>query len=182
MASASVVKPLHEKIDERRKLSLQVFAEGQYLVLNGAGGGVACAAHFAIDDSPDLVVDQTLYWSLVTTEDEAWFRVGLMNTDALTAAIREFNPEGELGPRHLHTLPNRILPTFEPANAHHTEIAGLAQDLAVIARDIADANDRVARPERPIASRRRTLREHLRQCDEFVALESAAAAALGLRG
>ena len=41
MVDDNVVKPLHEKINERGKLSLQVFPSNQYLVLNGAGGGVA---------------------------------------------------------------------------------------------------------------------------------------------
>jgi len=106
MRDDEVVKPLHEKIDERRKLSLQVFPPDQYLVLNGAGGGVTCAAMLSLAELPDIIVDQTLYWGLVASEDEAWYRVGLINTDAITQAIREFNPKGELGPRHLHTLPN----------------------------------------------------------------------------
>lgn len=96
MAAENVVRPLHEKIDERRKLTIQTFPPSQYIVVNGAGGAVACAAMFGVDSIPDAVLDQTLYWTVVPTVEEAWYRVGLMNSYALTQAIRQFNPEGEL--------------------------------------------------------------------------------------
>lgn len=178
MATADVVKPLHEKIDERGKLSLQVFPPDHYLVLNGAGGGVACAAMLSLSELPDIVVDQTLYWTLVSTAEEAWYRIGLINTDALTQAIREFNPEGELGPRHLHTLPNRVIPPFDPANLDHVELHTMAEQLAALARPLIDADVRIADPSKSIASRRRRLRTELKQLGEFAELEDLATAVL----
>lgn len=179
MADADVVKPLHEKIDERRKLSLQVFPPEQYLVLNGAGGGVACAAALALADVPDIVVDQTLYWTLVSSSDDAWYRVGLINTDALTQAIREFNPEGELGPRHLHTLPNRVIPPFDPSNLDHVEVRSLAEQLAGLAGPLIAADQNIADPSKPIATRRRRLRNELKGLAKFSELEDVASAVLG---
>src|SRR3989454_6678544 len=102
----SVVRRLVEKIDERNKLSAQVFRPGQYLVLSGAGGGVSCGACLEVKENNDLVIDQTLYWRLVSTRAEASYRVGLLNSDAITEAIRPFVPQGEFGERHLHTLPH----------------------------------------------------------------------------
>jgi hypothetical protein len=182
MADADVVKPLHEKIDERRKLSMQIFPPSQYLVLNGAGGGVACAAMLSLAELPDIVVDQTLYWTLVANADEAWYRVGLINTDALTQAIREFNPEGELGPRHLHTLPNRVIPPFDPSNLDHAEVGSLAEQLAALAGPLITADQNVADPSKPIAARRRRLRNELKQLAEFIALEDVASAVLTTSG
>jgi hypothetical protein len=179
MADADVVKPLHEKIDERRKLSSQVFPPNHYLVLNGAGGGVACAAKLSLAQLPDVVVDQTLYWTLVASQDEAWYRVGLINTDALTQAIREFNPEGELGPRHLHTLPNRVIPPFDPSNLDHMEVRSLAEQLAGLAGPLIAGEQNIADPGRPIAARRRRLRNGLKELAEFIALEDVARAILG---
>lgn len=167
-----VVKPLHEKIDERGKLSIQVFTRDQYLVVNGAGGGVVCAAMLRVAEHPDIVIDQTLYWNLVTTEDESWYRVGLFNTDALTQAIREFNPEGELGPRHLHTLPNRAIPAYNPSDPNHLEVGNMAKQISELAVPL------IADPAKPIASRRRRLRKRLKELPEFASLESAAAAVL----
>lgn len=64
-------------------------------------------------------------WKVVT-ENEAWFCVGLLNSEAMTEAVRPFNPKGEFGERHLYTLPYRILPPFDPDNEGHIEIVKLA--------------------------------------------------------
>jgi len=171
MKRVGVRKPLHEYIDERGKLTRQVFPAEQFLVFNGAGGGIACAAMLRVADQPDIVVDQTLYWSLVTTEDEAWYRTGVFNTDALTAAIRDFNPEGELGPRHLHTLPNRVMPRFDPLNPDHVEIGSLARQLSEMAIPLIGDDPGIADPGKPIASRRRRLRSALKTEAAFATLE-----------
>lgn len=178
MALDGVVKPLEQKIDERNKLTRQVFAADQYLVVNPTGGSIACAALLSTNESRDIVVDQTLYWSLVTSEAEAWYRVGLMNTDVLTQAITAFNPEGELGPRHLHTLPNRVSPAFDPTDPDHVEVSALAAQLGAHAREYMDDDAYIRAPERSIASRRRRLRLKLKELPEFMALEGAATAVL----
>jgi len=172
MKGAGIRKPLHEYIDERAKLTRQVFPADQYLVFNGAGGGIACAAMLRVADQPDIVIDQTLYWSLVTTEDEAWYRTGVFNTDALTTAIRDFNPEGELGPRHLHTLPNRVVPRFDASDPDHLEIGNLARQLSEIAIPLITDDPRIADPGKPIASRRRHLRFALKTEAVFTMLDS----------
>ena len=178
MEEDQVVKPLHEKIDERNKLTIQVFPQDHYMVLNGAGGGVACAACLSLSEHRDVIVDQTLYWTLVPTEQEAWYRVGLINTDALTEAIREFNPEGELGPRHLHTLPNRVIPPFDADNMDHIEMSDLAEQLSAISLPLIADNENIADPSRPIAARRRRLRNMLKELPEYSALEDVSAAVL----
>ena len=180
MEDDEVVRPLHEKINERNKLEIQIFQPDEYLVLNGAGGGVACAACLSLAEYRDIVVDQTLYWTLVRTEKEAWYRVGLINTDALTQATREFNPEGELGPRHLHTLPNRVIPSFDASNMDHIEIANLAEQLSVIAQPLIADDQKISDPSRPISVRRRRLRKILKELLEYSALEDVSAFVLGI--
>jgi hypothetical protein len=180
MEEEQVVKPLHEKINERNKLAIQVFPPDQYLVLNGPGGSIACSACLSLAEFTDILVDQTLYWTLVSSEQEAWYRVGLMNTDALTEAIREFNPEGEFGPRHLHTLPNRITPPFDPDDMDHAEIANLAEQLSVIALSLVADDEIVSDPSKPISARRRRLRNKLKELPEYLALEDLSSAVLAI--
>lgn len=179
VAEGGVVKPLAEKINERNKLMIQVFPVDGYLVLNGAGGGVSCAACLRVSDHRDVVIDQTLYWRAVPTAMEAWYRVGLLNSDAITEAIRPFNPRGELGPRHLHTLPHRVIPQFDSANEDHQEIATLAQQLGNRAHLLASEQPGIGDPNRAIAARRRKLRTLLRALPEFQRLEELCAALLG---
>jgi hypothetical protein len=166
-------KPLVERIDERNKLTIQVFPKDHYLVLSGAGGGIPCGACLPISDHKDAIIDQTLYWRVVPTAGEAWYRVGLLNSDAITEAVRDFNPEGEFGPRHPHTLPHRFSPAFDPNDHAHREISQLAETIANRASDIVMQNPELGDPNKSIASRRRKLRGLLRQMPEFHRMEKA---------
>lgn len=178
MQNENVLDPLHEKINERNKLALQVFGEDQYLIVNGAGGEIACAACLPLAGNADIVIDQTLYWRLVSNEDEAWYRVGLINSEVLTETIRVFNPSGEFGERHLHTLPNRVIPPFDPSDVNHMTIAGLAEELASLARSLIVGDERVSDPEKPIQNRRRHLREKLKLLAPYDQLEVTCSAVL----
>ena len=46
----------------------------------------------------------------------------LLNSEAITDAIRTFNPQGEFGARHVHTLPHRVISPFDPMNDDHQQI------------------------------------------------------------
>ena len=179
LVEGGVVRPLAEKINERNKLSLQRFPPDHHLVLTGAGGGISCAACLPVNGHEDIVIDQTLYWRLVASAAEAWYRVGLLNSDAITEAIRLFNPQGEFGERHLHTLPHRVLPAFDPSNEDHRRIAWLSERLAVRVGAIIGADPRIADRQKAIASRRTRVREQLRALPEFQELEEICAAVLG---
>ena len=179
LAEDQVVKPLFEKIDERNKLSMQIFPTGHHLVLTGAGGGVTCAATIPVDGHRDVVIDQTLYWRCVASEEEAWYRVGLLNSEAITEAIRPFNPQGEFGARHLHTLPHRVIPPFDPMNDDHQQITELTARLSERVRDLALNNAAIRSPTGAIAARRQRLRTLVRTLDESHALEELCAAILG---
>jgi len=180
IARSKAGKPLAARIDERRKLSIQAFPREQYLLLSGAGGGIACGACVPVNSLKDIVIDQTLYWRVVPSATEAWYRVGLLNSDALTEAIRPFNPEGEFGARHPHTLPHRSIPDFDPRKASHREVAKLAEALAKHASRIIAQKPALGDPNRPITARRRKLRQLLREQPEFTRLEEACRNVLGL--
>lgn len=179
LAADRVVRALADKINERNKLVIQTFPEDAYLVLNGAGGGVSCAACLAVRDYPDIVVDQTLYWRVVRTAAEAWYRVGLLNSDAISEAIQPFNPQGEFGERHLHTLPHRVIPAFDPSNEDHLEISALAERLATAAQHLVAAQSGLRDMAKSVAARRRRFRQQLRAMADFVRMEELCAAVLG---
>ena len=109
---------------ERRKLSVQHFAAGQYLVVFGAGGGVVCSAFRVLteDDAAKLAIDQTLYWHVVATEDEALYLVGMFNAPAMAPVIAAFQPQGQQGERHIHKLPALVTPRFDPGDPAHQAV------------------------------------------------------------
>lgn len=172
-------KSLQVRIDERGKLLKQVLGDNGYLVLAGAGGKHICAACVPLTDDSDLVVDQTIYWRVLPSEEEAWFRVGMLNSHAMTVAITPFNPKGAFGERHIHALPYRLMPAYDPSNEDHMQIATLAQQVAAKAQAFVLADPYLDDPNKALRVRRTKLRKKLQETDTFQEMEHLCAATLG---
>lgn len=175
-------KTLQQRIDERGKLKKQRFAVEGYLVLAGAGGKHICAACLPVTEAADLVIDQTLYWKVFSSSDEAQFYTGMLNSQAMTAAITPFNPKGAFGERHIHALPYRLLPAFDPDNTDHARIAELSRDAATLARSMIAADDYLNDPNRQLHIRRTRLREALQDQPIMQELEKLCVIELGVEG
>jgi methylase of polypeptide subunit release factors len=170
---------LQERIDERRKLTRQIFPQQAFIVLSGAGGKHICAACIPAEEAKNLVIDQTLYWQVYSEKDAAWYCTGMLNSHALTEAISPFNPKGDFGERHIHTLPYRLLPPYDPTNEDHARIASLAQEITAAAATIINGDAYLNDPSRALTARRRKLRKQLRGLATFQEMETLCAAALG---
>ncbi|MDO4177189.1 MAG: hypothetical protein Q4D99_06955, partial [Bacillota bacterium] len=115
---------LSDTINIYGKLYRQNFSVGNYLVLSSASGSNPCASYVDLRnyDRSRLVIDQTLYWYLASTEEEAIYITGLLNSSALWEAISDFQPEGGFGKRHIHTLPYKIIPEYDAENDAHMNV------------------------------------------------------------
>ncbi len=173
-------KTLQQRVDERGKLAKQMFGDQGYLIVAGAGGKYICAACLPVAEAHDLIIDQTLYWKVIANETEAWFCVGMLNSQALTEAITPFNPKGAFGERHIHALPYRLMPHFDSGNEDHLRIAALARKAAAIAQAIVAKDEKLSDPSRALTSRRSKLRSLLADTDELREMEQLCAAALGI--
>lgn len=113
-----------QKVNMRNKLDRQNFSVGDWLVLSNAGGTNPCAAYLPLSgvNRNHILVDQTLYWYIAQSENEALYITGMINSRALSEAIREYQPEGGFGARHIHTLPYKIIPSFNEDDPIHAEI------------------------------------------------------------
>lgn len=113
------------------KLEKQDFSAGDWLVLSSASGSNPCAAYLPLDglDRSRIVVDQTLYWHIAASEDEAIYITALLNSTFLSDAIKDFQPEGGFGERHIHKLPYKITPYFDAKNQTHQELVRNARTL-----------------------------------------------------
>ena len=178
VAQATRRNTLQELIDERGKLTRQVFGAGGHLIVVGAGGKHICAACLPRFGARDLVIDQTLYWKVIVRREEAWFYVAMLNSQAMTEAILPFNPRGGFGERHVHALPYRLMPAFDLANEDHVLIAELGADIAVVAQSIVEADGYLNDPNRLLSLRRTRLRQRLAEISEMKELEELSAAAL----
>lgn len=113
-----------ETIDTRDKLSQQVIQPGGYLVFTGTSGGIVCSAfkETILFDLNKLIVDQTLNWARVETEDEAIYLTGLFNSEAINEVIMDFQPAGAFGKRHIHSLPFGVTPPYDEAQEAHQQV------------------------------------------------------------
>ena len=119
-----LVPYLEDVINIRNKLYQQRFGARDWLVLSSASGANPCAAYINLTqlDRNRIVIDQTLYWYLATSEEEAIFLTGLLNSAALAEAISDFQPEGGFGKRHIHALPYKLIPSFNADDETHVEV------------------------------------------------------------
>jgi hypothetical protein len=125
------VNSLFALIDVRGKLTQQVIPPNGYIIMTGAGGGKVCSGYIDIQDcDPDrLILDQTVYWTQVYEEDEAIYLTGLLNSDAISSIIREFQPRGAFGERHVHKLPFGVTPPYDPEQAAHQDVVETTKEL-----------------------------------------------------
>ena len=113
-----------QKINIRNKLDKQNYSLARWLVLSNAGGTNPCAAYVDLNtlDKKRLIIDQTLYWYIAQSEEEALYIVGILNSVTLSVAISDFQPQGGFGARHIHTIPYKIIPRFNADNDAHIEV------------------------------------------------------------
>lgn len=120
-----------QKLNYRNKLNPQQFTNKGWLVVVGAGGSSVCAGYINLASLPveKLIVDQTLYWYVAQSEEEAIYITGLLNSEILDLLISEFQPEGLQGKRHVHKLPYAITPVYDGNNFIHNNVVNKTKAL-----------------------------------------------------
>lgn len=174
----STTSEMWEVLNYRRKLANQVFPENGWVVLVGAGGEIPTAAALQAGPLADVVVDQTLYWVAVESEDEALYIVALLNSARLREAIQGVIPEGEFGGRHLHTVPISLVPRFDDEDELHLRIVAVARRLIAELEDVTSSRPELARLltiETEMKVRRNRIRQILASCPSYTAYIEAVA-------
>lgn len=168
-----------EYVDNRRKLTQTVSDDSPWRVLYGAGGSNIAATLIEVSEISrphKLVVDQTLYWRGAQTKQEALYYVGLLNSTSINDAIKAFQPSGNFGERHIHTLPLGFISEFDPNDERHIAIAQAAEKVMTALGQLLSDNSSVAGlmdPNRGLAPRRRRLQNLLHDLPEFQTLNDA---------
>ena len=167
-----------QKINIRNKLDKQSFALARWLVLSNAGGANPCAAYIDMNslDKNKLIIDQTLYWYLAESEEEALFIVGILNSGTLSAAISDFQPQGGFGARHIHTIPYKIIPRFNADDDSHMEVVTRTKEIIAEWNEFCNS-DKIGKYLVPnsgsLNSRRRKLQTALKTMPSYAKYEEA---------
>jgi len=125
------------------KLILQKSHNPYYVIYTGSGSHIAAAV---VDISKKLkfkvgknkikangfIADYTTFWYATNDLDEANYLVTILNSNVMNKLIKDHQPKGKFGPRHICRLPFEFnIPKFNDQNDLHLKIAKLGQKAAI---------------------------------------------------
>ena len=176
----------NEKIDILNKLRKQNFALGKWMVLSAASGQKPCAAYVNLDEynRERLIIDQTLYWYMADTEEEAIYITGMINSIAMEKTIEDYQPGGAFGKRHIHTLPFKVLPKYDDSNDAHRKIVNITKAVIKEWHEICESEEVISKTLNPnsgsLPSRRKKQQLVLKKTSTYAEYERSCAEILGL--
>ena len=113
---------LLQRLDYMRNLSSQLSSPAESRLLYTSSGHPTAA----VLADPDPLVENSLYCVACETVREAHFLAAVINSRTLKNAVKRLMPKGQFGVRHLHKHLWRLpIPTFDPADDLHSELAAL---------------------------------------------------------
>lgn len=114
---------LIERLNFRRGLSEQIPAPPLRVVYSKAGMHVAAA----VVDNPNAIIENTLYWGTVTSEEEGLYLCAILNSPTLTQLVRPLMAYGK-DERHIDKQVWKLpIPLYDSNNEVHTQIAELGR-------------------------------------------------------
>lgn len=121
---------LLQQVDYQGKLHKQFPVVRERVVYTKSGQHLAACRI----DKADAVIDHTLYWAPVESEDEGRYLCAILNSQPLAEAISGLQSRGQHNPRHfdMHVFALGF-PLFDPEKDIHallSELAGQAEQIA----------------------------------------------------
>lgn len=125
------------------KLTLQKNCHRYYVIYTGSGSHIAAAVvdiskkrTFQVGKnkikSNGFIADYTTFWYATNDLDEANYLTTILNSNTMNRLIKEHQPKGKFGPRHICRLPFEFnIPKFNDQNDLHLKIAKLGQKAAI---------------------------------------------------
>lgn len=158
------IKSLFEVLNVFNKLEKQKIPIGSFLVVYGAGGSKICAAYMKVVS--EIVIDQTIYYYIADTEDEAIFMTALLNSNSIEKVNAAYQAQGQFGKRHIHTLPAESIPAFDYDNQNHVELVSITKSL-ICSLNRKTPTDKLDPNKGPVAARRKAINKILVGLPEY---------------
>lgn len=134
---------LLDRMNYHNQFSAQLPA-ARHRVLYSKAGNTLAAARI---DSPDIIVENALYWAAVSSVAEARYLTAILNSATILDRVRPLQALGLFGGRHFDKNVFAIpIPTFDSENNRHKDLVNLAAsaEQAAAQLDIAAARNFVA--------------------------------------
>jgi hypothetical protein len=125
-----------QRLDYQHLLTVQRPRAPHIVIYNTSGTNISAAYLPLTEQRADdlalagFVADTVTYYFYPSSEAEAHYLVGVLNSNVVNEAIKPYQPEGVYhGKRHIHRRPFEVCPIeqFDSKNSLHKEIAGLAR-------------------------------------------------------
>lgn len=158
------INSLFEVLNVFSKLEKQQIPIGSFLVVYGAGGSKTCAAYMKVDN--EIIIDQTVYYYVANTEDEAIFMTALLNSNSIEKVNAAYQSQGQFGKRHIHTLPADSIPAFDYDNQNHVELVSITKSLIRSLKE-KTPKDKINPNKGPVAIRRKAINKILVGLPEY---------------
>ncbi|MFF2058971.1 N-6 DNA methylase [Rhodococcus qingshengii] len=124
---------LGERIDYQRYLSSQIPATCTRIVYSLSGTVLVAALVHQLD----AVIEQSLLWAAVPDEVEAYYLLGVLNSEAFLKKVTPHQSKGEKTARHFSKDIFKVGPTpFDSSSDLHQTIAQAAAKLEQVAQEV----------------------------------------------
>jgi SAM-dependent methyltransferase len=121
---------LIQQFDYYGKLSAQ-FPLAPLRVAYAASGTIPCAV---LVRSSKATIEHGIYWCAVREENEGFFLVAILNSEAARVKVAAYQARGQWGARHFDKVMfNLPIPRFDPKDKTHTALAKAAADAEKVA-------------------------------------------------
>lgn len=180
------IESIFNLVNTLGKLTQQIISDEGFIVLTGAGGGKVCSSYISQENITvkKLILDQTVYWAQVATENEAIYLSGLLNSEAVNELIADFQPKGSFGKRHVHKLPFGVTPPYDSEQPAHQDVIEKTRILLSDYSALIDTNEDLQNHLNPnsssLARRRRKIITHLKTLSSYNDYENACREVYGL--
>ena len=132
---------IYQRLNYQKTLTNQKPNHQWKILYNTSGTNIsACVLNTKKLNKP-FYAESVTYWYDATTKEEAFYLLGILNSNIVNKIIKPFQAKGLFGPRHIHTKVLEIpFPKFDNKNSDHTEIAELSQQATIKIKQLYDQN------------------------------------------
>ncbi len=128
-----------EKMTFKERINYQKLLENQFPISKLRIVYTASGTYPAAVLLEDIkgVIDTSLYWSPVDSQDEGIYLEGILNSECILNQVQPLQSQGNHGPRHFHThLLKPSFPKYNPSDSLHKDIVIQVKEIKKIAQNV----------------------------------------------
>lgn len=127
---------IHDWLNYTQKLVRQSLRPRQVVLYNTSGTNITAATFrfkpnaFPSTPTAGFVSDSVTYYYYPQSADEGRYLTAMLNADVVNDMIKDFQPQGLYGERHIHRRPFEVcpIPKFDESDKRHVRLSEIAEE------------------------------------------------------